>query len=84
MHITGVRAERRISYQEGVPPDNHDREGRMTHSITNLLPEVEYTVRVAVKTKNVDTLSASESKVWESPAGCEYIILHLPRESHQK
>ncbi|XP_017960654.1 phosphatidylinositol phosphatase PTPRQ [Drosophila navojoa] len=69
LHITGVRAERQISYQEGVAPDNHDREGRMSHSITNLLPEVEYTVRVAVKTRNVDTLSASESKVWESPAG---------------
>ncbi|XP_064536553.1 receptor-type tyrosine-protein phosphatase eta isoform X2 [Drosophila montana] len=69
LEFSGTRKEQEIKFQRQVPPAGHDKKGRMSYTETDLQPEVEYTVKVAIKTSNVSTLSDSTKKEWKSPSG---------------
>lgn len=72
LEFSGTRKQQEIKFQRQVPPAGHDMKGRMSYTETDLQPEVEYTVKVAIKTSNVSTLSDSTKREWKSPSGCKY------------
>ncbi|BFG06427.1 receptor-type tyrosine-protein phosphatase eta [Drosophila madeirensis] len=62
-------AHEKVEFRRIVPPDTADRKGRMSYTETDLKPEYDYRVNVAVKNVDVDTLSDSATSQWQSPAG---------------
>ncbi|XP_022227616.2 receptor-type tyrosine-protein phosphatase H [Drosophila obscura] len=70
LDFTGERAaHERVEFQRIVEPNRTDRKGRMSWTETEMKPEYDYTVNVAVKNVDVDTLSDSVVSQWQSPAG---------------
>lgn len=73
LDFNGKRDEHEeIDFERTVKPDFSDPRGRMSYTETDLQPEYKYTVKVAVKTRDVDTTSSAVQKEWQSPPGCEY------------
>lgn len=61
-----------IGFERKVKPDFSDPRGRMSYTETDLQPESKYTVKIAVKTRDVDTPSSTAQREFQSPSGCEY------------
>lgn len=61
-----------IGFQRNVPLDTGNKKGRMSYTETDMQPEYDYKVTVAVKNLNVDELSGGVPAQWTSPAGCVY------------
>ncbi|KAH8405215.1 hypothetical protein KR222_011140, partial [Zaprionus bogoriensis] len=58
-----------INFKREIKPDFGDARGRMSYTETDIQPEYKYTVKVAVKTLGVETLSNTAQKEWQSPSG---------------
>ncbi|XP_017049952.1 phosphatidylinositol phosphatase PTPRQ [Drosophila ficusphila] len=58
-----------VEFQRRVQLDPGNRQGRMSYTETEMLPQYDYTVQVAVKNRDVEQLSGSVSGSWQSPAG---------------
>ncbi|EDV98240.1 receptor-type tyrosine-protein phosphatase eta [Drosophila grimshawi] len=67
--FSGRRKDMEIAFQRKVPLDRLAKKGRMSYTETDLQPEVDYAVKVTVKTRNVPTLSESAIQEWTSPSG---------------
>ncbi|EDV55808.2 uncharacterized protein Dere_GG22297 [Drosophila erecta] len=57
------------AFQRTVELDRGNKQGRMSYTETDIQPQVDYTVEVFVKNRNVEQLSASVSDNWQSPPG---------------
>lgn len=59
-------------FQRSVAP-SYDESGQMTYNETDLKPEFNYTVSVAVKTSGVEQISTSITDVFDAPSGSKLL-----------
>ncbi|KAH8350288.1 hypothetical protein KR067_013028, partial [Drosophila pandora] len=70
LDFSGTRTNHKNeNFTRQVPLDTENKKGRMSYTETEMQPEYEYKVTVAVKNFNVDELSGGVSGQWQSPAG---------------
>jgi len=60
-----------VEFQRKVELDLGNPQGRISYTETEMQPQYDYTVQVAVKNRNVERLSGSVVGTWQSPAGCK-------------
>jgi len=66
-----------VEFQRKVELDLGNPQGRISYTETEMQPQYDYTVQVAVKNRNVERLSGSVVGTWQSPAGCKYFRIRI-------